>query len=159
MKQSIRFVAMLFACFAINFFFSSCNRGAKFNGKTGQKLIGPINITGYNISDQSLTLKDVDNNNARYVSVSRTQVINWNVTSEASEVEIVEIAPDPGYHYNDPSFFSTVPHEVGASSHWQATIGSPDPNNGIIFEKYYIKWKLKNDSKTYSFDPLLQLNP
>lgn len=159
MKHSIRFIAVLFACFAINFFFSSCNTKAKF-AKTGQKLVGPIQIIGYDTADGSLTLKDsITNNNAVYVLVSRTKVINWNTTSHASNVEIKDISADPNYHYNDPNFFSTPPNQQGNSQHWQATIGSPNPGNGIIFEKYYIKWKLKNSTTIYSFDPLLQLNP
>jgi hypothetical protein len=160
MKQSVRFIAMLLACFAINFFFSSCNRKAKF-AKTGQKLVGPIHIIGYSTANSSLTLRDsTTNNDAVYVLGSRTQKINWNVTSNASKVEIIDISADPNYHYNDPNFFSTPPYQQGNNfKHWQAIIGSPNPGDGIIFEKYYIKWKLNNSPTIYTFDPLLQLNP
>ncbi len=160
MKHSIRFIAMLFGCFAISFFFSSCNWKAKF-AKTGQMISGPINITDFHTSDGSLTLKDNNNNNASWVSVSKNQVIKWNVTSKASasHVEIVEIASASKYHSNNPNFFSTPPQQAGNSQHWQATVDSPDPNQGVIFEVYYIKWKLKGEPTIYTFDPLLQLNP
>lgn len=149
---------MLFGCFAIYFFLPSC-KSSSFSGKTGQKLVGPINITGFDTSNGTLTLKDNDKNNADNVIVLRTQVINWNVTSDASKVEIVGIDSASKYQHNDPNFFSIAPHQVGNSSHWQATVSSPDPNNGVIFEVYYIKWKLKDSSAIYTFDPLLQLYP
>ena len=70
MKHSIRFIAMIFACFAIIIFFSSCKTKAKL-AKTGQMLIGPINISGYDVTDQSLTLKDNNGNNAQWARVSK----------------------------------------------------------------------------------------
>jgi len=156
MEKSIRFIAMLAACFVIYTFLPSCKNRPNF---TGKKLAGAIFITGYDTSDSSLTLIDsATKNNATYVLVSRTQPISW--VNKASKIEILEIAADPQYHPNDPAFFSPtdVPHRIGNSPRWSAAIGSP-ANNGILIEKYYIKWKLKTGGPDYSFDPLMQLNP
>ncbi|HSN09356.1 MAG TPA: hypothetical protein VLS85_09965, partial [Hanamia sp.] len=157
MKQSIRFIAMLFACFAISFFFSSCKTKAKFV-KTGQMLIGPINISGYDVTDQSLTLKDNNGNNAQWARVSKNQVVNWNVTDDAARyIEIDTIAVDTTYLCNDQNFFSSAPYRLGPLK-WQAQIKNSSPAK-IILEKYYIKWTLKSNGQSYTFDPLLQLNP
>lgn len=156
MKHSSRFIAMLFVCFAINFFFSSCNNSEKF-AKPGQLLIGPINISGYDATDHSLTLKDNNGHNAEWVKVSKNQVINWNVTDHAGALIAIDtIAVDTSYS-GDPNFFSTAPHRLGPLK-WQAQIKNSSPAK-IILEKYYIKWTLKSTGKTYIFDPLLQLNP
>ena len=155
MKQSVRFIAMLFACFAI---FSSCNRSAKFNGKTGQILIGPINISGYDATDQSLTLKDNNGHNAQWVKVSKNQVVNWNLTGKAAQdIKIDTIAVDTTYPCSDQNFFLQIPHSNGKLQ-WRAQIKNSSPAN-IILEKYYIKWTLTSSGQTYTFDPLLQLNP
>jgi acyl-CoA synthetase (AMP-forming)/AMP-acid ligase II len=159
MKHSIRYIAMLFACFAINFFFSSCNTKAKFNGKTGQILNdGAINISDYDITDSSLTLRDNNGNNAQWVKVSKNQVVNWNLTGKAAkDIKIDTIAVDTTYPCSDQNFFSSAPHRLGPLK-WQAQIKNSSPAK-IILEKYYIKWTLKSSGQTYTFDPLLQLNP
>lgn len=147
---------MLFACFAINFFLTSCNNG--FTGKTGKPLSGPILIENFNVADSSLALEDsVTGNNAIYVVVSKNLSLEW-VNKKNSKIEILNIAPDPKYQANDPSFFSNLPQRVGNSNRWRAKIGSPTAN-GILIEKYLIEWQVKSTGKTYQFDPLLQLNP
>lgn len=155
MKQSIRIIAMLFGCFAIYFILPSCNSSAKYAGKTGQKLEGPILIKGYNTSDNSLTLKDQNRNHAEYVTVSRGQTIDWNVT--IADVEIVGIGLVKAFGVNDSDFFQVTPHRNGKSK-WSATIGNLAEHKGFIV-KYYIRWQLISTGQTYTYDPLLQLNP
>lgn len=157
MKQSIRLIAVLFVCFAINLFLPSCGRDAKFAGKSGKPLSGPILIKGFDVVDSSLALEDsVTGNNAIYVIVSKNLTVDW--VNKNSKILILNIAPDSKYQANDPAFFSDLPQRVGKSNRWRAKIGSP-ANNGILIEKYFIEWQLKSNGKTYHFDPLLQLNP
>ena len=160
MKKRIRFIAMLFAFFVIYFFLPSCNSSSNFTGKTGKNLTGPILITAHYTKDSSLRLIDSTNkNNAGYVQVSRNMAIVW--VNKDSKIKILSIAPDAKYHANDPNFFSAnnLPQQIGNSPRWKAEVGSPDANQGILFEKYLIRWQLKSTGATYTFDPLLQLNP
>jgi len=159
MKLITRSIAIFFAAFAICYFFTSCKGPSKLHDddKTGKLLNGPIRIINYDIQNQSLTLRDNTNQNAVYVVVKKTQPIQWQVTGKQGEhIEIVEIAGDPAYaSSNDPNFFSAAPH--GSGKNWTATVGTPDSTKP--FFKYIIKWKLDSNTTTYTFDPLMQLDP
>lgn len=160
MRQSIRFIAMLFGCFAIYLFLPSCHTSTNFTSKTGKNLIGPILITNHDAKDSSLKLLDSTNNtNASYVQVSRNMPIIW--VNKDSKIEILSIDTDANYHANAPDFFSVNnrPQRIGNSPRWRAEVGSPDTSRGILLEKYFIRWQLKSTGKIYRYDPLLQLNP
>ena len=156
MQKGSRVLATLLICLTLFNFFSSCNSSSKFSGKTGKFLVGPIRITGYVVSSSTLILKDQQGNNASYIRVNRNQPINWVVTK--SDLQIIDIAPDPKYPGNEPTFFSALPHQQGDPKHWQATVGYPDSTKGFV-EEYFIKWKRDGDDSTYTYDPLIQLNP
>ncbi|HEU5052840.1 MAG TPA: hypothetical protein VFT78_06995 [Hanamia sp.] len=159
MRHSNRLIALLFGGFVIYFFSYSC-QGSEFAPQAGKELKGPIFITGFDITDSSLTLVDsTTGHDASYVRVSKSQLINW-VNKVPGKIEIIEIKPDPNYQPNDSSFFSPddLPHRLGNSPRWEAKIGSPS-NSGILIEKYNIKWALKSTNDTFVYDPLLQLNP
>lgn len=159
MKFISRAIAIFFACFAIGYLFNSCTTSpnSDHDDKTGKLLVGPIKIVSYNTHDQSLTLRDNNNQNAVYIVVKKTQKIDWQVVgSKVKHIEIVAIAGDPAYSSsNDPNFFSATPE--GSGKHWSAQVGTPDSTKP--FYKYIIKWKLDSDTTTYTFDPLMQLNP
>ncbi len=97
--MKLRFIATLLACFAIYFFLPSCKSRAKFIANPGGVLKGPINITGYDISNGSLTLEDNNHNNASWVVVSRITTVNWNLVtgSAASKIIIQEHRSGPKF--------------------------------------------------------------
>jgi hypothetical protein len=159
MEMNFRFIVMLAGCFVIYLFLPSCSNSQNFKGKPSLVLNGQINITDYDTSDSTLTLQDTNGNNAYWVVVTRKKTVNWNLTSStASKIVITDISKDTNFAQNDSTFFSTDPHTVGSTDHWQAVIGDPAGNKGTI-EKYWIRWKLKSGGPEYIFDPLLQLNP
>ena len=158
MEKRFPVFAILAGCFVTYLFLPSCSSNKKFTG-TPPILKGPINITGYDTSKGTLTLKDDNGTDASNVSVQRKMKVNWNLTSSTqSKIEITAIKSDPHFPFNDPNFFTVAPKPVGSSNHWQAEIEDLDTTKGAI-EKYIIQWQLKGFPKTYTFDPLLQLNP
>ena len=104
MKMIFRSIKILFACLAIYCFFASCKSSSKFTSKSsGTLLVAPIKIY-YDPSESTLVLQQ-NGHDANYVQVNQNQTVKWDV--HTSDLEIVEIAPDPMYvSSNDPNFFT-----------------------------------------------------
>lgn len=165
MKRSFRIAKVLLACLIITHFFVSCHEKNEFDGKhsfkSGKPLKGDIHIIDYS-TDGTLTLIDDNNNNAIYAQVARSQKIKWVVDHDDDKpdldnLQIDSIYADPKFP-NPPDFFSELPAANG--NHWAATINgdSLDTTKGFL-EKYIIVWHIKGNSKSYSCDPIMQINP
>ncbi len=167
MKRSFRVAKVLLACFVISHFFVSCHEKNDSDDKkyknflAGKLLKGDIHIIDYSMADGSLTLVDDVKHNATYAQVTRDQKIKWVIDTDDNpgmdNFQIDSIYPDPKFP-NPPDFFSETPAAEG--NHWEARINGNnlDTTKGFL-EKYIIAWQIKGKSKTYTYDPIMQLNP
>ena len=165
MKRRFRIVELVLACLVTGYFFAACEEHHLINGKdmsfkAGKPLKGDIHIGAYNMADETLTLYDDANQDAVYARVTRNQPIKWLIdnTDDMKDFEIVGIKEDRSFP-NAPDFFSQVPANNG--NHWAAQVhdeGHLDPAKGFL-EKYVITWRIKGRPKTYTCDPIMQLNP
>jgi hypothetical protein len=156
-------LSKIFFAFLITYSFYSCGNTTtpRGNGEIDAKNPRPktIWVTGYTELDSTLTLNSREDGRGRDERVTngrRRQVIRWKIKGSIhSEIEILDIQPDPNYH-NNPRFFLTQPAPHG--SFWEATIGDSAMDETVT-EKYYIKWKLRSSAGAYVYDPFIQLNP
>ncbi|CAN5431472.1 hypothetical protein BH20BAC1_BH20BAC1_05460 [soil metagenome] len=162
MKKVFDFSKIFFAFFIIYSFYSFSNSASSHGNseaETENLQSKVIWIVGYTTLDSTLTLnsrEDGRGNDERLAHARKNQVIQWKIKGSIhSEIEILDVQPDPNYQ-NDPNFFLTGPQPHG--SFWEAQIGDA-AMGGIVTEKYYIKWKLRNSAGAYVYDPFIQLNP
>ncbi len=186
MQQHFRSAKILFALLTFSYFLASCNDDRKcdadekiiaeqrdtikqlkndienmrlsFLQGAPQQLKGDIiNIRGYDVSKQTLTLTDQFNNPGNAVSVKRNQTIKWQINN--TDLQIVSIDIESNWINDDKFFFQIKPQQGENAQNWRAVVRDLPDTSGSAAH-YYIKWRLKADpNKIYTYDPLMQLNP
>jgi hypothetical protein len=110
----------------------------------------PIQITGSNTSDGSLTLSDHGNTN-----VDRGDTVAWQIGHNSGVGSISAITKKA----NSVDIFSTEPqaHGGGSSPNWQGVV-SNDAAGGSVYD-YSIFWWASSGAGPFEYDPKISVNP